>query len=101
MFFTLPYTFLCKFIMLNDEVTKNIFSIYQVQRKQLNHRREKIGGDVGEVDRKNFFNDDDGPIDLGDLDDGEEVKKEFKDKKPKIIYKGDNPFEPTRKKKKV
>ena len=30
MFFTLPYTKLCQIIMLNDEVTKNIFTIYQV-----------------------------------------------------------------------
>jgi len=35
MFLTLPYTYLSKFMMLNGEITKNVFTLYQVQKKKL------------------------------------------------------------------
>ena len=60
-------------------------------------RREE---NPGASERKNFF-DDDGPIDLGDVDDNEDKKGSILCKKPKIIFKGGDPFEPTRKKKKL
>jgi hypothetical protein len=100
MFFTLPYTKLCQIIMLNDEVTKNIFTIYQVQRKQLITRREK---NPNNSDRKKFFEDDDGPIDVGAVganDDGGGLKKALH-KKPKMIKLNDNPFDAPRRKKKM
>tara|TARA_B110000285_G_scaffold149011_1_gene166330 strand:- start:1029 stop:2306 length:1278 start_codon:yes stop_codon:yes gene_type:complete len=99
MFFTLPYTKLCQIIMLNDEVTKNIFTIYQVQRKQLITRREK---NPNNTDRKKFFEDDDGPIDVGDV--GANVEgglKKALHKKPKLIKVDDNPFDAPRRKKKI
>jgi len=42
MMITLPYTFLSKFMMINGEITKNIFTLYQVQKKKLKARREAI-----------------------------------------------------------
>lgn len=40
MMFTLPYTVLSKYMMQSGEITKNIFTLYQVQKKKLKRRRE-------------------------------------------------------------
>lgn len=42
MLVTLPYTYLSKFMMINGEITKNIFTLYQVQKKKLKARRENV-----------------------------------------------------------
>jgi hypothetical protein len=42
---TLPYTYLSKFMMINGEITKNIFTLYQVQKRKLKERREAIQKD--------------------------------------------------------
>jgi len=39
MFLTLPYVYVSQLIMLSGEVTKNIFTVYQVQRRKLRERR--------------------------------------------------------------
>lgn len=42
MFLTLPYMALAKILMLKGEITKNIFTLYQVQKKKLKDRRKKL-----------------------------------------------------------
>lgn len=42
MLITLPYIYMSKFMMINGEITKNIFTLYQVQKKKLKARREAI-----------------------------------------------------------
>ena len=39
MFLTLPYVYMSQLIMISGEVTKNIFTLYQVQRRKLRGRR--------------------------------------------------------------
>ena len=48
MVITLPYTYMSKFMMINGEITKNIFTLYQVQKKKLKARREAIQKDQPE-----------------------------------------------------
>jgi hypothetical protein len=45
MMITLPYTYMSKFMMINGEITKNIFTLYQVQKKKLKARREAMTKD--------------------------------------------------------
>lgn len=53
---TLPYTFMSKFMMINGELTKNIFTLYQVQKRKLKERREAMKQD--KVDNwKTYFED--------------------------------------------
>lgn len=54
MMITLPYTFMSKFMMINGEITKNIFTLYQVQKKKLKARREAIQKDQQE-NWKSYF----------------------------------------------
>jgi hypothetical protein len=42
MFLTLPYTYFSKVMMLTGEITKNIFTLYQVQKKKLKERRDQV-----------------------------------------------------------
>lgn len=42
MFLALPYTFLIQIVMVQGEITKNVFTLYQVQRKKLTARRQKL-----------------------------------------------------------
>ena len=42
MFLTLPYTYMSKLMMITGEVTKNIFTLFQVQKMKLLKRREAI-----------------------------------------------------------
>ena len=54
MFFTLPYVALAKLLILNGEITKNIFTLYQVQKKKLKDRRKKLSSEK-EKDQKAKF----------------------------------------------
>lgn len=45
MFFTLPYVALAKILILKGEITKNIFTLYQVQKKKLKDRRKKLSNE--------------------------------------------------------
>ena len=45
MFLTLPYVALAKILILNGEITKNIFTLYQVQKKKLKERRKKLSNE--------------------------------------------------------
>jgi hypothetical protein len=42
MVITLPYTYVSKFMMISGEITKNIFTLYQVQKRKLKERKEKV-----------------------------------------------------------
>jgi len=42
MFLTLPYMALAKHLIVKGEITKNIFTLYQVQRRKLKKRREQV-----------------------------------------------------------
>ena len=42
MFLTLPYTYMSRLMMITGEIIKNIFTLYQVQKKKLRLRREKL-----------------------------------------------------------
>mmetsp|Transcript_8499 Transcript_8499/g.14296 ORF Transcript_8499/g.14296 Transcript_8499/m.14296 type:complete len:728 (+) Transcript_8499:520-2703(+) len=53
MFFTLPYVYFSQFIMVEGEITKNIFTLYQVQRKKLRERRNQA--QVGSSEWREFF----------------------------------------------
>mmetsp|Transcript_39558 Transcript_39558/g.60445 ORF Transcript_39558/g.60445 Transcript_39558/m.60445 type:complete len:423 (-) Transcript_39558:1026-2294(-) len=48
MFLTLPYVYISQLIMLSGEVTKNIFTLYQVQRRKLRERRSQVKQDTEE-----------------------------------------------------
>lgn len=54
MFLTLPYMALAKILMLHGEITKNIFTLYQVQRKKLKTRRQQLA-DEKPKDQQNKF----------------------------------------------
>ena len=45
MFLTLPYTYMSRLMMITGEIIKNIFTLYQVQKKKLRLRREKLKQD--------------------------------------------------------
>jgi len=53
MFFTLPYTYFSKVFMFTGEITKNVFTLYQVQKRKLKTRRENT--EKGANGYKNFF----------------------------------------------
>jgi hypothetical protein len=53
MFLTLPYTFFSQFVMVEGEITKNLFTLYQVQRSKLILRRNNATPNTPEW--KNFF----------------------------------------------
>lgn len=42
MFFTLPYTYMSKLMMVTGEITKNIFTLFQVQKMKLLKRRQEM-----------------------------------------------------------
>lgn len=56
MFFTLPYTILTQVVMVAGEITKNVFTLYQVQRRKLRKRRNEIKDQAAL--KKNFFTED-------------------------------------------
>ena len=92
MMFTLPYTFISQFMMQNGEITKNIFTLYQVQKKKLKLRREKA--EKAQENWKSFF---------FDQEDAEEIEERFKPKKrvkSMMISNGKNLDEVKKKKKK-
>ena len=42
MFLTLPYTYVSRLMMITGEIIKNMFTLYQVQKKKLRQRRENM-----------------------------------------------------------
>lgn len=54
MFLTLPYMALAKILILKGEITKNIFTLYQVQKKKLKNRRKSLS-DVKPKDHQKMF----------------------------------------------
>lgn len=55
MFLTLPYTYMSRLMMITGEIIKNIFTLYQVQKKKLRLRREKLKSDPQNNMYKSFF----------------------------------------------
>ena len=55
MFLTLPYTYMSKLMMITGEVTKNIFTLFQVQKLKLLKRREAIKDQTNTEAWKNYF----------------------------------------------
>jgi len=53
MFFTLPYSYFSKLMMRTGEITKNIFTLYQVQKRKLKGRRETF--EKQDQNWKSFF----------------------------------------------
>jgi len=54
MLFTLPYVNFAQYLTLQGEITKNIYTLYQIQRVQLKKRRDLVAnGDIKH--RKNYF----------------------------------------------
>jgi hypothetical protein len=65
MLITLPYTIMSQIMMMSGEITKNVFTLYQVQKRKLKERREKSEKD--KEDWKLYF-------------EQEEAKKDAEDK---------------------
>lgn len=97
MFLTLPYVALAKILILNGEITKNIFTLYQVQKKKLKDRRKKLANEK-EKDQKSKFR-------QYFADQKEDEGEEEKQVKPSMRYKsmetviGDRPNIKKKKKK--
>ena len=53
MLITLPYTIMSQIMMMSGEITKNVFTLYQVQKRKLKERRENTEKDKEEW--KSFF----------------------------------------------
>lgn len=66
MMITLPYTYISKFMMINGEITKNIFTLYQVQKRKLKERRE-ANLDKNSSEWKSFFIDQQRDENIDDL----------------------------------
>lgn len=66
MMITLPYTYISKFMMINGEITKNIFTLYQVQKRKLKERRE-ANLDKNSSEWKSFFIDQQREENIDDL----------------------------------
>lgn len=56
MFLTLPYSYFSKLMMLSGEIVKNVFTLYQVQKKKLKDRREN--SEKQDENWKNYFDED-------------------------------------------
>lgn len=54
MFLTLPYVNLAKILILKGEITKNIFTLYQVQKKKLKDRRNKLTNEKDKEKKAKF-----------------------------------------------
>jgi hypothetical protein len=92
MFFTLPYTILTQVVMVAGEITKNVFTLYQVQRRKLRKRRNEIKDQAAL--KKNFFTED---VTTAATD-----SEKKKAQKPVMKIKGqevDQPAKPKKKKK--
>lgn len=91
MLFTLPYVNFAQYLTLNGEITKNIYTVYKIQRKQLRDRRNKV--ENKEIKhRKNYFE--------KELETLKDKPKQAKEKiKPKMIIPGQKDT-PKKKKKK-
>ena len=57
MFLTLPYTYFSKMMMMSGEITKNVFTLYQVQKVKLKERREN--SEKEKENWKNYFDEQD------------------------------------------
>lgn len=44
MFISLPYAYKVQLILVKSEVTKNVFTLFQKQKKQLRKRRDELSG---------------------------------------------------------
>jgi len=56
MFLTLPYSYFSKLMMLSGEIVKNVFTLYQVQKRKLKDRREN--SEKQDENWKNYFDED-------------------------------------------
>lgn len=56
MFLTLPYTYVSRLMMITGEIIKNMFTLYQVQKKKLRKRRENMKKNPNSL-YKSFFDD--------------------------------------------
>lgn len=92
MFFTLPYTKLAQYIQINGEITKNIYTLYQIQQTKLQERRDSVEASDKNAWKK-FFTE----VKPEKEKPAEDVPKK---KKPAMILKNASAPPPTKKKKK-
>ena len=82
MLLSLPYANIVEIILEKQEIEKNIFTLYQIQKGKLRERREKLNVQTIEnrLDWKKFFKED-----LVTTDASEPEKKEEGNARPKKV----------------
>lgn len=96
MFFTLPYTKLAQYIQINGEITKNIYTLYQIQKTKLKERRDNVEAS-DKIAWKKFFQEDELKKQEKEKAEPEESPKK---KKPAMVLKNASAPPPAKKKKK-
>lgn len=92
MFFTLPYTKLAQYIQINGEITKNIYTMYQIQKTKLTQRRDNVEASDKAAWKKYFAESSEKQKD--------EPAEEAPKRKPGMVLKNASAPPPAKKKKK-
>lgn len=96
MFFTLPYTMLAQYILILGDITKNIYTLYQIQKTKLKKRRDNVEFS-DKTTWKKFFQEDEIQKKEKEMAAGDEVTQK---KKPAMVLKNASAPPPVKKKKK-